>query len=55
MAAYAARKKVCATYGLLGDNVGRRGELHGLLLGGSVDLRHIGFLNSMKNFWSRKQ
>lgn len=28
------------TYGLLGDNVGGKG-LHGLLLGGSVDLRHV--------------
>lgn len=30
-----------STYGLLGDDVGRRSELHGLLLGWGVDLRHI--------------
>lgn len=28
------------TYGLLGDDLGGRG-LHGLLLSGSVDLRHV--------------
>lgn len=28
------------TYRLLGDNTGVSGSLHGLLLSGSVDLRH---------------
>jgi hypothetical protein len=32
------------TYGLLGNGRGRRGSIHGLLLLGSVDGGHFGYL-----------